>query len=279
MRGLIWKLARPLGIRWLLARIDDAANGRLGPSWRAVYWGLAGVKTWTSAVVGVAALALSALGGLREGAVLAAVATVGVSAGLLDKAWRAPHVPSALANSTAYRLLAQYSAELTTALVAALAWTQSAACHELVVAGLRVSCATQATVLLVLACAAGYLGLLDASFAARAPLPPSARDVFRNLPPPAAGAAVAVVLALLLAGCGLRGSMAQIRLGGEAASHPDESVVRSYVCRGQAAEAVRYLSLPEFSWIGQAGRERYLADAEDRRLRGDCPCPAPACGR
>lgn len=97
-----------------------------------------------------------------------------------------------------------------------------------------------------------------------------------------AGIGRALVLLLLLpalSGCALRGSMAQLRLGGEPASHPDESVVRSFVCRGQAADAVRYLALPEFAWVGQAGRERYLADAEDRRLRGDCPCPAPACGR
>jgi len=87
---------------------------------------------------------------------------------------------------------------------------------------------------------------------------------------------VAVLPALLLAACG---SMAQLRVGGEPVRHPDDLVVRSYACRGQVADAVRYLALPEFSWIGQAGRERYLADAEDRRLRGDCPCPAPACGR
>lgn len=275
MRGLVWKLARPLGIRWVLARIDDAANGRLGPAWREFYWGLAGVKTWTSAVFGIAALALVALGGGQEGLVLGSVAAVGVTAGLLDKAWRAPHVPARLASSTVYRLLAQWSPELTAGLVAALAWTQSPACHELALFGLRLSCAMQATALLVLACAAGYLGLLDASFAARAPLPPTARDVFRNLPP-TGGAAAVVAMALLLGGCG---SAAQLRLGGEPVRHPDELVVRSYVCRGQSADALRYLALPEFSWLGQGGRERYLADAEDRRLRGECPCPAPGCSR
>lgn len=279
MRGLLWKLARPLGIRWVLARIDDAANGRLGPAWRSAYWGLAGVKTWTSAVVGIAALALLALGATREIEWLLAAAAVGVSAGLLDRAWRAPYVPAPLANSTVYRLLAQWSAELTTALVAALAWTQSGACHELVAAGLRLSCATQTTVLLVLACAAGYLGLLDASLAARAPLPPTARDVFRNLPPPSAGAAVALALVLPLVGLAGCGTAAQLRVGGEPVRHPDELVVRSYVCRGQAADALRYLALPEFSWLGQGGRERYLADAEDRRLRGECPCPTPGCSR
>ncbi len=103
---------------------------------------------------------------------------------------------------------------------------------------------------------------------------PAVADPFRLPRPPAV--LVALLPALVLAACG---SAAQLRLGGEPVRNPDELVVRSYVCRGQAADALRYLALPEFSWIGQAGRERYLADAEDRRLRGDCPCPTPACGR
>lgn len=93
------------------------------------------------------------------------------------------------------------------------------------------------------------------------------------------GSLLLVVLlpSLLLTGC-FRTAQASLSFG-EAVRHPDDLVVRSFVCRGQPAEALRYLALPEFSWIGQAGRERYLADAEDRRLRGDCPCPAPGCPR
>lgn len=105
----------------------------------------------------------------------------------------------------------------------------------------------------------------------------AARDVVNplRLPKPPVLLLAALLPLLGLAACG---SMAQLRVGGEPVRSPDDAVVQSLVCRGLSADAVRYLALPEFTWVGQAGRERYLADAEDRRLRGECPCPAPACG-
>lgn len=244
MKGLIAKLAQRMGIKWVLGILDAAANGRMGPAWRSAYWGLAGVKTWVSAVVGIAALALMALGATRELGWLVLAAGVGVTGGLLDKAWRQPHVPGALATSGIYRLLTQYSAEITTALVMALAWTQSGSCHELALAGLRLGCSAQATVLLVLACSAAYLGLLDASFAARAPLPPTARDVFRSIfPPPGGGATVGAMLVALALGAtacaSMGGAQAQLAIGVKGKG-VDQGVVEGLVCRGAVAEAEVY---------------------------------------
>lgn len=119
--------------------------------------------------------------------------------------------------------------------------------------------------------AAWGLGLKVLALYRKSQAGPAVSNPFR-LPKPVL---LIALLPSLLAGCG---SLAQLRIGGEPVRSPDDSVVRSLVCRGLSADAVRYLALPEFTWVGQAGRERYLADAEDRRLRGECPCPSPACG-
>lgn len=239
-RRLAWKLAKPLGIRWVLAQIDAAANGRLGPTWRSIYWSLAGAKTWTGVVAGVVALTLGALGSTHAAEVVAAMAGVAITAGLLDKAWRSPHVPVALERLSIYRVLAANSAGITTALVAALGWVQSSACHAVVIAGTTITCAVMSTVLLCLAAACAYLGLLDASFAARAPLPPSAAAAFRRFPPSGPLAAALLVALVPLSGC----ASAQARLGREPRPlGPDQDVVEGLVCRGEIAEAERYVEL------------------------------------
>lgn len=85
----------------------------------------------------------------------------------------------------------------------------------------------------------------------------------------------AVVLALALAATSC-GSLAQVRLGGEARTHPDAAVVRSYVCSGDDDAARLYLAAPAFAWLGPA-LERYVTDARDQRLAGRCPCLGKTC--
>lgn len=193
MRTLIRKLAGLLGIRWVIARVSDVANGRLGAGLAALYWSLVGLKTWTSVFVGMASAALLSLGYAHAAEVLGTFAGVGVLLGLLDKAWRTPHVPEALANLALYRFLAARSAGITTTLAAALAWTRSTGCAELAVAGLPITCAAMSSVLLVVTAACAYLGLVNEAFEAKPPTPPHKPDFFDGPP-----SAVAVALVTLL---------------------------------------------------------------------------------
>ena len=88
----------------------------------------------------------------------------------------------------------------------------------------------------------------------------------------ALGALVAVAL-LFSTGCG---SLAQVRLGGEARIHPDARVVQSYICAGDDDPARLYLGRPEYAWLGGA-LERYVTDARDERTLGKCPCAKDGC--
>ena len=65
------------------------------------------------------------------------------------------------------------------------------------------------------------------------------------------------------------GSLAQVRLGGEPKVSPDPKVILSHMCAGDESAVRLYLDAPEFTWLGPA-RERYLTDAHDAKLRGDC---------
>jgi hypothetical protein len=82
-----------------------------------------------------------------------------------------------------------------------------------------------------------------------------------------------VLLAALFMGCG---TLAQIRLGGETLTHPDQDVVRSHVCAGNDDAARLYLNDPSYAWLGPA-RERYITDARDAKLAGKCPCHVDVC--
>lgn len=282
IRSLVWKLARPLGVRMVLGWLDDAASGRKGSDLHRAYWALAGWKTRTSVIVGIVAAILAALGHAQASSALTIVAGVGVSAGLLDRAWRAPHVPDSLRDHPIYRFLAGNSAGLTAGLLAALAWAQSSACQPLAQIGdLVLTCAALHQVLLALACGCGYLGLWDAAAAAPSPVSPAEVAIRRGhgwppvstLPPPPAATLLLAALCLAAVGCG---SSAQLQLDHDRATHPDARVVRSYVCAGEDDAARLYLSAPAFAWLGPA-IERYLTDARDAKRAGHCPCLDSGC--
>lgn len=80
-------------------------------------------------------------------------------------------------------------------------------------------------------------------------------------------------LAVVTVGCG---SLAQVRLGGEPKLSPDAKVILSHTCSGDESAARLYLDAPEFAWLGPT-RERFLTDAHDAKLRGDCPCGVGGC--
>ena len=54
MNSLIRRIIKAVGVRWLTGQVRAAAEGRLGPRWAALYWGLAGQKRYLSFVLGLA---------------------------------------------------------------------------------------------------------------------------------------------------------------------------------------------------------------------------------
>ena len=106
----------------------------------------------------------------------------------------------------------------------------------------------------------------------RADLQKKTADAVQN--PSRFPAPLLLLLALpMLSGCG---SLAQVRLGGEARIHPDARVVQSYICAGDDDPARLYLGRPEYAWLGGA-LERYITDARDERTLGKCPCAKDGC--
>ncbi len=78
-----------------------------------------------------------------------------------------------------------------------------------------------------------------------------------------------ILFALLSTACGsLKG---QMQLGSDL-SHPDARVLRSHICRGDNSAGRLYLALPEYSWLGDGAKERYMTDALDFKNRGECIC-------
>lgn len=63
------------------------------------------------------------------------------------------------------------------------------------------------------------------------------------------------------------------RIGPETVKTPDVGVVKQWICEGAIDRAVLYLALPEYSWLGQGGRERFLTGALAERAAGKCKCP------
>jgi hypothetical protein len=88
-----------LGFRFLLKtfgpgvigrELRGVAEGKYGHRPQAVYLWFQGKKTWTGVALAVAAVAALSLGEVEIGAAVLAVSSVAISAGLIDKAWRAP---------------------------------------------------------------------------------------------------------------------------------------------------------------------------------------------
>lgn len=240
------KLLRWLGERFVGSAVRQVADGKYGLWARSLYWKLAGWKTPISIALMAAAFLALGLGVDPKTAELAGwVGGLLAGAGLLDKAVRSGGRPAWLTDNGAYRLAVEYSGTIAAALSAALAWTMSAACQPLTAWSWSISCALQTQVLLGVILLLVYVGILDGAMLARAPIPPIARRRIDEIKPWGPGPGAALLLAglglLLLTGCG---SMAQLRVGGAPRPlAPDPEVVQQLVCRGQIAEAERYVEL------------------------------------
>lgn|SRR5574341_71503 len=156
-------IGKKVGIALLLSKIRAAAEGKLGPAWKARYWALAGVKTWSGLGVTVAAGVAQYLGHTDVAMALGSIAGLLVQAGLLDKAWRG-QIPAALAESPVYRALAAHPADLAT--LCGLVAARLAACGE--------PCRWWALGFAGLTAALAELALLDPAARARPPARPPA---------------------------------------------------------------------------------------------------------
>lgn len=162
LNALVAKIAGPLARKIALTRIRDAAEGRLGPTWKARYWALAGAKRWIGFGLFILAVCLEALGE-RETALFAGVAaTFLVTAGLVDKGWRSD-IPDSVRESALYRGVARFSGELAALLATVAYFVSTGDC-----AGY--DCAIVARGLAVVAAVLVQLGLVDAAWKSVPPI-------------------------------------------------------------------------------------------------------------
>lgn len=162
MRKVVNGLAYKLGIKYVLNQIRAAAEGRLGPEWKARYWALAGWKTTTGLLLALTSAVLLFLGYQDAAATIATVAGLAIEVGLLDRAWRTA-LPAWLAQSALYRFLAAHAANLATIFSTTAAAIAAGYCGGM-------DCHMAMLILGGLAAAAVQLGLLDAAWKAAPPI-------------------------------------------------------------------------------------------------------------
>jgi len=161
LNRLFGGVAKALGLKILTGWVREVAEGKRGEKAQAIYWALAGAKTWSGIVLAVAAAITAASGQAEVGGWIAAGAGVLISLGLVDRAWRTD-IPAVLAQSSVYRLLAKYSGELAALLSAALLAIEGGSCPGW-------TCATWSVIVISLGAALVQLGLIDAAWRASKP--------------------------------------------------------------------------------------------------------------
>jgi len=165
MNGLIRRVLKAVGVKWLTSQVRAAAEGKLGPRWKALYWGLAGKKRWISAAFGIFSGALSLAGYQHVAEACAGIAVVGVALGFVDANWRTEQWGADwLKDSAVWRVLAYNAPVLTAGILAALGWLQGSTCT------LGVDwCGYGSIAVTVLGCALVQVGIVDAAWMAPPP--------------------------------------------------------------------------------------------------------------
>jgi hypothetical protein len=163
MNGLIRKLVRVVGVRWLTGQIRAAAEGKLGPKWQGLYWWLAGRKRTISTFIAVAAAVVGGMGYVTAAEILAATAVVGMSLGFVDSNWRSEEYDDWLKDSAIWKLLANNSPMITTLALAGLGWLQGTTCT------LGEWCSYLSIALTITMAVFVQIGIVDAAWNAPAP--------------------------------------------------------------------------------------------------------------
>lgn len=159
------KLGGKLGVKWALAWVRGAAEGKHGKFAQELYWRLVGWKVaigFGLAAGGAAVLVLEGPAWLAVG--ITSLGGLLLQAGILDKAWRGVR-PEWLERSELFRLAAQNPADIATAFGLAFTWQANQCAFG------ATWCALILWALAVFAGVAVQLGLLDAAWRARLPFP------------------------------------------------------------------------------------------------------------
>ncbi len=164
-------LFRAVGLKFLAGWVKDAAEGKHGPRLKAVYWELAGVKSWTGVVVMILGGILLAGGEPAAAVVVASSGAFLVSVGLADKALRQdiPGRFAALRASWIWRLLAQYSGAIASLCVASLVAVRAGTCPGL-------GCDVWFWLIISFGTICEYIGLFESAWQERPPLNVPALD-------------------------------------------------------------------------------------------------------
>jgi hypothetical protein len=163
MNGLIRKLIKSLGMKWLTGQVRAAAEGKLGPRWEAIYWGLAGKKRWISLIVGILAGATALAGYTHVAEAIATAATAGLSLGFVDLNWRSAAQEDWLKDSWLWKLLANNAPVVTAGLLLVLGWLQGTTCT------LGEWCGYGSILVSIVGASLVQIGVVDAAWNAPAP--------------------------------------------------------------------------------------------------------------
>ena len=163
MNGLIRKMIKSVGIKWLTGQVRAAAEGKLGTKWRDAYWFLAGQKRLMSLMLCIVAGATALMGYTETASAIGVVAGVGLSLGFVDKNWRETAESDWLKDSWVWKLLANNAPVVTTGLIVLLAWLQGTTCT------LGAWCGYGSIGVSILGASLVQVGIVDAAWNAPAP--------------------------------------------------------------------------------------------------------------
>ena len=158
----IRKVAYALGVKFLVAMIKDAAEGKYGPKWKGLYWALAGLKRHIAVLLGLIAVVCASLGVLDVAAYVGLAGAFLYSVGLLDAGWRDVRALDVLPDNRVYRFLASNAATITTGLATAAAFVDAGHCGHY-------DCQLLMQILVGTGAGLAYLGCADAAWRARPP--------------------------------------------------------------------------------------------------------------
>lgn len=265
---------RKLGEKLFVDFMDGLYAGDFGEGPRKIAWALRGKKTLISVLLGVMTVYAHAAGlGTAIVAGLGTAAAVFALVGLADKSLNAQ---TAVAEQPWFRFLYGTAHNFGWVIVAYLGWVYGVQCHDLTLFGHLLTCGTMQAGTSGLVAALLYLGVIDASLLAEAPIPPADRAFAEKIkrgsyPGGPAYAVVALLVAALFAtGC----ASGQFRVGSEPKPPGvDLDTVVDKLCYGATSPADK-VKAAEVYIEQRGGKSADQAEYIARARKKPCPCPA-----
>ena len=170
LNKLFGGIAKRLGFKLLTGLIDDIANGKKGPKAQAIYWKLAGLKTYTGVILGSALVVFGVVGKEEWSTVLGSVvALVLIPGGLIDRGYRNT-IPGWLLDHPLYKLLKSYGTDIAAGLSGLILYFQSGNCPS----WFGWQCSTWVSIVVCVGAVLVHLGLI--AWEAPAPLKPLSKE-------------------------------------------------------------------------------------------------------